>query len=170
MLQSYYDILNRSVANSLGRAVAEVFYRTYVENTPQSAVDAGAGWFHGEVQLQFEDAAVLFLSWGENEGFEDHFSLLPSETSTYDANTLVSLPALASPEWRLLRAQPLIEAQLLGANGTPHILVLRFTTGGVGIGDGHHRAFGDGDQILVHTLPDPQLVEFSEVFWRVSAV
>jgi len=170
MLQSYIDILNRAVGGSLGRSMAEVFYRTYLETTPQAAVDAGASWMHGEVQLRFEDAPVLFLGWGENEGFGDHFSLLPSETSTYQPNTIVSLPALASPEWRSLRGSPLVEAQLLGANGTPHILVLRFTTGAVGIGDGYDREFGDGDQIIVHFLPDPQLVEFPEMLWRVSAV
>jgi hypothetical protein len=169
MLQPFIDILNRTLGANLGRPIQDVVYRTYTQTTPTTGVAEGAGWMHGEVRLDLDDGAVLFVGWGENDGFPDHFSLRPSETSTYRPSTLVDLPAGQSPEWLSVRDQPLVGVELRGANGTPHILVLEFTRGAVAIGDGYDREFGDGDQILVHALPEPQLSEFPEVFWRASA-
>lgn len=169
MLQSYIELLNRVVRANLGKPIVDVVYRTYTETTSQSAIDDGAGWMHGEVRLHFDDGAVLFLGWGENEGFADHFSLRPSEVSTYRPNTLVDLPASGSPEWSEFRGQRLTGAELRGVNGTPHILVFDFPNGSVAVGDGYDRELGDGDQILVRKLPNPQVAEFGEIFWRVSA-
>ena len=165
---SYADVLNRTIGASLGRPLADVTYRTYEETTPRAAVSEGAGWIHGEVLLKFESGMELFLGWGENEGWADHFSLLPSFTSTFEAGTLTDIRASEAPEWRSVIAQPLLAAEVIGQNGTPHALVLTFLTGGVVISDGYEDDLGDGDQILVHPLPEPQLEAFTEVFWRAS--
>jgi hypothetical protein len=169
MLQSYIEILRHTVGASMGKPIREVVYRTYEESTPSAVVAEGAGWIHGELKLAFEGSPNLFLGWGENEGFKDHFSLLPSKTTTFRPNTIVDIPALNAPEWQPLREQPLVAAELRGSNGTPHVLVLQFVGGAVAIGDGHGSEFGDGDQIIVHAMPDDQVLNFPEVFWRVSA-
>ena len=166
MLDSYITILNRTIGASIGRPVQEVIYRTYEDSTSRAAIAEGAGWLHGEVLLGFPGVPRLFIGWGENEGWSDHFSLLPSETSTFKLGTLADLAALDAPEWAAVQNQPLKSAELRGSNGTPHLLVLEFTAGGVVIGDGNNKDLGDGDQILVHVLPDPQMSEFHEVFWR----
>jgi hypothetical protein len=164
----YIDVLNRTIGASLGRPLASVTYRTYEDTISHAAVSEGAGWIHGEVLLEFEHGLDLFLGWGENEGWPDHFSLLPSLTSTFEPGALADIRASEAPEWRAVIAQPLIAAEVLGRNGTPHVLVLRFPAGGVVISDGYEGDLGDGDQVMIHLLSEPQLATFTEVFWRVS--
>lgn len=165
IIQTMTQILGRA----LGRRLRSVVYRTYNDDGIVAGIAAGIGWLHGEVVLTFDELPPLFISWGENEGGEDHFSLLPSVSSTYEPDTIMSFSAAGAPEWLPHMNQPLFSAQLLGSNSTPHILVLQFPTGGVVIGDGYEQEFGDGDRVLIHSLPDPQVSKFVELFWLLGA-
>lgn len=109
----------------------------------------------------------MLVSWNENAGWPDHFTLSiearPAASSAIE-NYCEPFDATVGTLWGAHRGLALAWARILGWNPTPHVLELGFATDCVVIADGYEEPFGDGDDI-VHWP--------AEAFWadpRVSAV
>lgn len=158
--------LNSHVAAALGHPLHSVIYRAFENECTAEHVAAGIGWFGGEVELRFGALSPFFVTWGENEGWSDHFSLLIQANSAFHPGALVPFSAMRAPEWVSYVGQPLLCASCLGSAGTPHVLTLRFVTGAVVIGVGHEGDFGDGDNVIIKPQLVANLGKFTECFWE----
>ncbi len=103
----------------------------------------------GEVALDFGVEFPLIITWDENAGWKDHFSLQVRTDSAFKSGTLEELPASHLQPWSQLVGTALQSWRILAANGTPHVVHLTFARGQVFVGDGYQNSFGDGDDVLV---------------------
>ena len=165
----YVSELDRLVRSRVGKALESVIYGTIENSCTALDVKEGIGWIGGEARLLFDGASLLYVGWGENDGWPDHFSLAIQETSTFKPNTLVAFSASTSPEWAPHVGKPLLGAICHGNNGTPHALILRFPSGSIVLADGHELSMGDGDDIVIQPLELADITELSDVIWSAGA-
>lgn len=105
------------------------------------------------------------ITWAENAGWPDHFSLQVRRDSAFDSGALVDWPANSLPVWCDHVGHLLTGVRLYAKNDTPHLLELVFTTGSVLVGDGVEYEFGDGDDILVRPGSDTKLLAGWQLLW-----
>lgn len=118
-----------------------------------SAVEMPTFYFGGEVILKFDNERAI-ITWDENAGWQDHFSLYVGCDHLYlPSSTLITWNVSQLRPWSNCIYQSLISAQVYGYNQTPHIVELNFKNTTIYIGDGREMEFGDGDDVVVSTKP-----------------
>ena len=144
----------------------ELIYVTYwalrFELASSGQIDDPDFYFGGEVELRFKHSGTIFISWDENAGWSHHYSVQARTSSAFLPGALVAWPARGVGVWPSLIGSRLTEAEILGAEGVPHVIVLALAGKKVCIGDGHERTFCDGDDILVRigdSVPQLPLLE-----------
>jgi hypothetical protein len=121
------------------------------EATPDSIRSPGC-YLGGEVELRFSSAGSIFITWDENAGWEDHFSVQVSGGTTFQPGCLTPFDASATPQWQSHVGSMLVSCCVLGSEETPHIISFHFERGEVLVGDGYGPSgSGDGDDVLVRT-------------------
>lgn len=103
----------------------------------------------GEVVLDFGIECPVIITWDENAGWKDHFSIQVRTDSAFKADALEQLPASHVEPWLQMVGTSLEGWRIHGFNSTPHVVELTFGGGKVFIGDGSENVFGDGDDVLV---------------------
>lgn len=168
------DLLHLRVLDALdglvGQTLLGVTYWCLKGEATVADVLSREVYIGGEVELRFSDRARVFVSWDENAGWTDHFSLGVGRQTAFTADALEAVEASAAPQWRERVGSRLLGLSVLGWSGTPHVLVLEFAAGGVLIGDGHATdGFGDADDVLVRSREDAALLPHmsdARVLWR----
>lgn len=116
-----------------------------------SAIELPTFYFGGEVILKFDNERAI-ITWDENAGWQDHFSLYVGCNHLYlPSSTLITWNVSQFRPWLNCIDQSLISAQVYGYNQTPHIVEFNFENTTIYIGDGREMEFGDGDDIIVTT-------------------
>lgn len=161
--------LDDLLGSLIGQRLVSVVYRTVDGECTSGDVAAGVGWIGGEVQITFESSSTVIVGWGENDGWNDHFSLAIGACSTFNPGTLVPFSANEAPEWRKHVGSVLLSARCSGTNMTPHVLVLGFTTGSIALADGYRSEIGNGDDVVVVPLERCDLLPMSVQLWSAGA-
>ena len=127
-------------------------------------------YFGGEVVLNFENETII-VTWDENAGWRDHFSL-------YVGGELLYLPTSTLVKWNVSKLNPwcncishnLISTQVYGQKETPHMVKFDFNTTKVFIGDSSQMRLGDGDDVLITTeLPKNFYSEWN-MMWEAFSI
>lgn len=168
------DLLHRRVLDALnglvGQTLLAVTYWCLKGEATAASVLSNEFYIGGEVELRFSDTAPVFVSWDENAGWDDHFSLGVAHQSAFVADALEAFDASSASLWQEHVGSPLAGFSVLGWRETPHVLVLEFAAGRVLVGDGQSdHGFGDGDDVLLRCGEDAaRLPEMSEaqVLWK----
>lgn len=160
----------RHLRPAVGRRLTSVIYAALDgEIVDASDLTERVVCIGGEVILHFEALEwPVFITWAENAGWTDHFSIQVLSESACRVGTLVGWPANDLPLWRRHIGSPLVLVRLFGLNGTPHILELAFPDGQVLLGDGFEVTFGDGDDLVARAGDDPSLLDGWDVMWSSS--
>lgn len=105
----------------------------------------------GEIRLEFESQSV-FVSWTENDGWPDHFSIgvRPESLFAPDA-TLRDWDVSDLNPWSKCIGQRLLSARVFAIGETPHVVELSFGSQSIWMADGYEQAVGDGDDLLLRT-------------------
>ena len=144
----------RALGGVVGARLRSVLYFHVTEEITPEDLLLEPQVIRGEVQLDFDGCAPIWITWEENAGWTDHFSL-QVRASPANLPGLPFLNASGCPLWQRQVGTVLESAEVLGERGTPHVLCLGFAAGTVliGNGDGEHvpplKLFGDMDQVVV---------------------
>ena len=156
------------LAGLVGKRLAAVHYLR-----PQGVdvLDADVHCFRGEVELAVHGGDPVRLTWDEDAGWSDYFSLQALRTSAGRAGIHLPQPASRSALWRAFLETPVQRVEVLGRGDTPHAVRLHFTAGVVWLGDGAHGFLVDGDEVVVKREQDVSADERGElvVLWSASA-
>jgi hypothetical protein len=104
----------------------------------------------GEIELLFSGSRSVFITWDENAGWPDAFSVQTRTVTAFKRGFLEKWDGSELSTWVPVISKILDGATVFGLNSTPHLLRLEFEGAReVFIGDGHETTFGDGDDVLV---------------------
>ncbi|MEM9771954.1 MAG: hypothetical protein AAF889_10235 [Cyanobacteria bacterium P01_D01_bin.73] len=120
--------------------------------------------FAGEVILQFSDKKI-FITWDENAGWKDHFSLHVGKDSAYLPDSIfVKWNVAKFDPWKKAVGKELTSAKVYGfaiktgshQMDAPHFVELDFEGYCIFVGEGYAMypnppIFGDGDDMIVMT-------------------
>jgi hypothetical protein len=100
----------------------------------------------------FESGHTQYISWDENAGWSDHFSIQCSSSSCFCQGSLSDYDVSTLHPWSAYVGQRLKAWRVLGSNGTPHIIEMLWEPDLVILfGDGYELEIGDGDDLVVTT-------------------
>jgi len=103
----------------------------------------------GELLLDF-DGGVLVITWDENTGWPDDFSIFIGTNSPIREEAKRDIwDASKLPVWKKCVNNPLSKVVILGENHTPQAAVLEFSEHTVAVGSGYQHLFGSGDDLLI---------------------
>jgi hypothetical protein len=105
----------------------------------------------GEVFLNF-GSEIAIVTWDENAGWEDHFSVyLGCNSFLSPTASVINWNVSDLSPWKICIGQKLIAAQVYGDHQTPHVVGFDFGNISIFIGDGREHQFGDGDDVVINT-------------------
>ena len=152
----------------VGQRLVEVNLFCFDYEIDSSALENLPFYFGGELNLNFEND-VAIITWDENAGWQDHFSLYIGRDRLY-------LPTSSLVKWNISKFQPWVNCihkkltsaqvykdQIYEDNDTPHIVEFNFDNIVIFVGDSSEMRLGDDDDVLITTeLPDDDW----EVMWK----
>ncbi len=118
----------------------------------------------GELHLAF-DGGLLIVTWDQNAGWTDHFSLYAGAESLFLDATLTPWPGSNMPPWRDCVGRELTRATVFADDATPHVLALRFGDNVAIVGTGYRNSFGAGDDLLVRDKRGFAEVKTWDIMW-----
>ena len=142
-----------------------VRYHCLVGEAEEDDFSSSDFYFAGEVELEFAGAPSLFLTWAENAGWNDHFSLQVRKTTAFVPGAVRPFDAASMEMWQRHLQARVVSMAIVGWDETPHVLRIDFETGSVLVGTGCRDEFGEGDDMLSREY-DPALLPGSEVLWE----
>lgn len=168
--QLVHDAIISHMRPAVGRPMNRVTYATLAgEISAASDLAVPVVCIGGEVILHFGGfEQPVVVSWAENAGWPDHFSIQVRPDSAFNLGALVNWPANDLLPWRSYIGSPLVGVRVFARNGTPHVLELVFRDGRVLLGDGYGATFGDGDDLIVRAGDDTNLLNGWDVMWSSS--
>jgi len=157
----------RILGATVGRSLGSVVYAALADEVGQvSELATPEVSIGGELVLRFEGSPdPVVVTWAENAGWPDHFSLQARSDSAFTPGALRAWPASTLPPWSNHVGRPLIGVRVYAQNETPHVLELVFPGGSVLVGDGTERGFGDGDELIVRVGGDSGLLSGWQLLW-----
>ena len=164
------DAVIRNMLPTLGRSLTSVTYAA-LEHEIGEARDLALSvvYIGGELILRFKGVEQpVVVTWAENAGWPDHFSIQVRRDSAFTLGALVNWLANELPPWRVHIGSPLMRVRLFAQNRTPRVLELAFRNGRILLGDGYAGTFGDGDDLIVRAGDDPSLLDGWELMWSSS--
>ena len=136
----------------MGLGLREAWYHCLYGETDGSDFEDRNFYFGGEVRLEFGAGATIYVSWEENAGWENPFSLVVSGVTVFKPNSLMPWPVSHLKPWSLAIGKSLIGACVYGAGKTPYIVCLSFDADvNIYVGTGWEHEFRDGDDVLVRS-------------------
>ncbi len=140
----------RCIRPFLGQSLRQVTYACLLHEAELDQISAPDFYFGGEVVMQFDGTQdPLVITWDENAGWEEHFSVQARTTSAFNAGCLQPFDASCAPIWKPLIGQTLTCVEVLGFITSPQIIALQFSRGRILVGCGYRTTFGDGDDIII---------------------
>ncbi|MFK7977267.1 MAG: hypothetical protein AB8C02_14120 [Halioglobus sp.] len=154
------------VSARIGDRLVGVTYRCLEhEISDESELEDPQLYIGGELHLSFSNSQLV-VTWDENAGWPDHFSLYAGVEPQF-------LPDALMESWRAGHLSPWIEvvnqtltaAIVFSDNETPHALALHFGQNSVVVGDGSETRFGDGDDLLIRDKRGLAALNAWETMW-----
>ena len=160
------DSASRALSGVIGARLRCVTLRTLpFEVSDESELADPLLYIGGELRLEFELQSV-FVSWAENDGWGDHFSIAVRCASHFRADALCDLDVSELATWRERVGQPLVAARVFAIDGTPHLVALSFGGRWCWMADGSEERVGDGDDLLIRTGPVPDF-DGAALLWSI---
>ena len=153
-----------ATAQILGKKLCSVEYRCFLDEfNDLKDLESSQRYIGGEVYLNF-DTDSYCVTWDENAGWNDHFSLYVGASSLFKPDAPMEMLEVSklSP-WGSLIGQVCRQVRVFGEFGSPHILELGFDNDCVYISDGNRERFGDGDDVLIRDQDN--MIDLSS--WKV---
>jgi hypothetical protein len=162
--------LAKSVTRSLSAAIGLVLRRVVVRALDGEIADRAEFadpllYVGGEVQLDFGVQSV-FVSWAENEGWADHFSIGASGKSWFSPDTLRDWDVSDLDPWSRCTGKVLSGVRVFALAGTPHVVELSFDGHRFWVADGYQQRVGHGDDLLIRSGSVPEL-DGAKLVWSV---
>jgi hypothetical protein len=142
--------VTRSLADAIGVRLRRVVIRAFDGEIGDRDRFANPQlYIGGEVRLDFESQSV-FVSWAENDGWPDHFSIgVRSKSLFIQDSTLVDWDVGDLEPWSECTGQRLLAARVFAIDETPHVVEFSFDGQSFWMADGREQAVGDGDDLLI---------------------
>ena len=138
------------LAPLVGSTLTRVHYRCLNGEAEASDINAPDFYLGGEVELVHAlGLSPLRITWDENAGFSEHFSVRATAESPFLPDTLDAFDASACEVWRLHIKQPIDHTSVYGLDAVPYVIVLGFSTGSVSVGSSCRTRFGDGNDVFI---------------------
>lgn len=153
-MSSVEDALGAALRPALGRPLLRAVYWCLHGETDGTDLDSADFYLGGEVELHFSDTKPIVLTWAENAGWEDHFSLQVRLSSAFKPDTLTAFDASSLSIWKPVCGSVLNEISVLGWEQTPHVARLDFSSGCVLVGTSYQTKFGGGDDVLIQRFSE----------------
>jgi hypothetical protein len=175
-IQSVLDRVERRIARLLrpflGRELTRVTYACLLGEATTDQIVERDFYLGGEVRLDFRGMKdPLVLTWDENAGWEEHFSVQARTSTAFKPGSLELLDASAVPIWKPCIGQLLVEFGVAGFSTAPQIISLVFPGNEVLVGCGWQDRFGDGDDVLVRQGGASNLgPELVSLYWETAPV
>ncbi len=144
------ESVTRSLSDVAGGTLRRVVLRALNgEVADRDEFDDPKLYIGGEVRLEFESQSV-FVSWAENDGWRDHFSIGVRPESLFAPHaTLCDWDVSDLDPWRRCVGQRLRAARVFVFGETPHVVELVFDGQSFWMADGFEQVVGDGDDLLI---------------------
>ena len=154
------------VSASLGNRLTSAVYRCLEsEITDEAQLEDPHLYIGGELHLFF-GVDLLVVTWDENAGWPDHFSLYAGTAPLFLKDTgMTEWPASHLSPWHTCVGEALERVTVFADDATPHVLAFRFGANIVVVGDGSQERFGDGDDLLIRDERGLADVESWLVMW-----
>lgn len=133
----------------VGERLAGATYWCIPGEMTAEAISSPRLYIGGEVELAFAPDSRIIITWDENGGWSDHFSVQVRDRTAFRPDFLEPWPADGAPAWSKHVGSHLSAAAVFGWGDTPHVIQLSFPTGKVSLGCGSEFVFGDGDDLLI---------------------
>lgn len=161
---------DKSVTRSLSEVLGKVLRRVVIRALDGEVADRAEFadprlYVGGEVHLDFGVDSV-FVSWAENDGWPDHFSIGSSCRSWFSPGALRDWDVSDLDPWSGCTGNPLSGVRVFTIAGTPHVVELSFDGHRFWIADGHEQRIGDGDDLIIRSGPVPEL-DGAKLVWSV---
>lgn len=152
-LTSIMSLLSEPVTSHLQRVVGqkliEVYLFCFEDEIDASEMENLPFYFGGELVLIFESNRLI-VTWDENAGWQDHFSLYIGCKPLYlPTSSLIKWNVSKLQPWRNCINQKLTLAQVYSQNKTPHVVKLNFANNVIFVGDSSEMRLGNGDHVLI---------------------
>ena len=164
--QLLQDRLVAPVSARIGDQLVDVVYRCLeYEISDESELVDPQLYIGGELHLSFS-SGQLVITWDENAGWPDHFSLYAGAGPLFLSDArMESWKASHLQPWKNVVRQTLTAACVYSDNKTPHALALHFGENYIVVGDGSQARFGDGDDLLIRDKRGLADLEAWETMW-----
>jgi len=156
--------------NALGYRLVSIKYLCLEDEIDDiSEFDQSIHYIGGEVHFSFE-SKNLIVTWDENAGWNDHFSVYAGQEPLFlpDAR-MSSWDVTERQNWSGFIGASLSSVHIYGENNTPHVLKFLFGDQIVFIGDGRKNAFCDGDDTVICFDENGFRSHQCEHIWELSA-
>ncbi len=138
----------QGVAPAVGQHLRGAKYLCLKHETDGSDLEEPTLYIGGEAHLEFTDRSLI-ITWDENAGWADHFSLYAGTESKFLPNSDMEWwDATKLEPWKGCVGRKLTRVEVYGESDTPHIIGLSFDSLTVYIGDGFELRFGGGDLLV----------------------
>jgi hypothetical protein len=166
MTEPFYEMLLRTLAwlSTLADLISKrlLAVRYWHLEFEMTAGDLHGPWHYlgGEVELLFDGHEPLRITWAENAGWAEHFSVQVVRSSKFVPDALVQLDASSSAVWEPVIGKAVDTVEVFGFNDTPAVVLLQFNPGAVLVGVGYGSRsrkllYGDGDSSRLPREPRP---------------
>ncbi len=169
MVNRLEDRITGALQALIGQRIAGVYYGTLQGEWLDAPAELAREFLYigGEVELHLENGASVVVTWDENAGWTDHFSVRVSKSSSFTEGSLVRVDATRSAIWRPLVEDLITDVEVWGwgnmggsaaragdhareAAVTPSVVIIRNRSSyGVVVASGQQERIGDGDDVLV---------------------
>lgn len=163
------DRILNSLAPAIGRKLVGVSYCCLKHEATAGDIGDPEFYLGGEVLLRFEPEYSVWVTWDENAGWSQHFSVCARTTDMFELGALECFAADSVNLWKPLIGCVLQGFEVLGQSHTPQIIRLSFDGGPVLLGVGYQGRFGDGDDVFARPDTPPHWDGKEEVMWSSSA-
>ena len=124
----------------------------------------------GEIGLVFGNNYIVWVTWDENAGWEQTFSICALTDSSFNSGALTCLDANGVDLWKPCLGAVLTGFDVIGWKGAPDAIRLFFGKESVLLANGYEGRIGDGEDIFARPSTPPYLDGQESIIWSsVSA-
>lgn len=151
-MQHEKPLLNNTIIAALspaiGRKLAGISYCCVENEASEKDIPDPGFYFGGALRLRFDPEYVVWVTWNENAGWEQAFSVITLTEDTFSEGIFQCFEAHSTGLWEPFVGAALNGFDILGWEGTPSVIRLSFGFGSVLAGIGDQGRYGDGDDVF----------------------
>lgn len=155
---------------AVGQKLSQVRYWCVENEATEERILEKDFYSGGEIELVFDNHQVVWVTWDENAGWEQPFSICALADSSFNRGALVRFDANGVDLWKPCLGTVLTGFDVVGWNGAPDAIRLFFGEESVLLATGYEGVIGDGEDIFARPNAAPHVDGEESILWSsVSA-